>query len=65
MKVFIDADGWAYTEDNIQALLFQRYAARQYRSAGGRTKGPSKRKPQQNSSFSAALEALLQHSVQG
>ena len=58
-------DGWAYTEDNIQALLFQRHAAKAYRNAGGRTKGPAKRKPQQNDYFSAALEAMLQQTVQG
>lgn len=58
-------DGWLYTKDNIDALLFQRYAAREYRAAGGRTKGPAKRKPQQNQAFSAALEKLLQQTVQG
>ena len=58
-------DGWAYTEDNIQALLFQRHAAKAYRNAGGRVKGPSKRTPQQNNSFSVALEALIQQTVQG
>lgn len=58
-------DGWAYTEDNIQALLFQRHAAKQYRSAGGRTKGPSKRKPLQDAQFAEALQKLLQQTVQG
>lgn len=58
-------DGWRYTAENIDALLLQRHEARVYRSAGGRTKGPAKRKPHQNSAFSAALEALLQQSVQG
>ena len=58
-------DGWAYTQDNIQALLFQRHAAKQYRNAGGRTKGPAKRKAQQNDAFSIALESLLQQTVQG
>lgn len=52
-------DGWEYTRDNIEGLLFQRHAARQYRAAGGRTKGPSKRKASQNQAFSAALEKLL------
>jgi uncharacterized protein YaiI (UPF0178 family) len=52
-------DGWEYTQYNIDALLFQRHAAREYRNAGGRTKGPSKRKSTQDNAFSAALEALL------
>lgn len=58
-------DGWEYTEDNIQALLFQRHAAKKFRQSGGRTKGPSKRKQQQNLTFSNALERLLQQAVQG
>lgn len=58
-------DGWAYTEDNIQALLFQRHAAKTHRMAGGRMKGPPKRKPQQDIQFANALETLLQQTVQG
>ena len=58
-------DGWTYSEDNIQALLFQRHAAKAYRMSGGRTKGPSKRKAQKNTRFSAAFEALLQQMLQG
>ena len=58
-------DGWAYSEDNIQALLFQRHAAKAHRAAGGRIKGPSKRKPIQNQAFATAFEALLQQTVQG
>ena len=58
-------DGWAYTEDNIQALLEQRHAARRFRAAGGRTKGPSKRTQEQNDAFSQAFRALLQQTVQG
>lgn len=58
-------DGWEYTEYNIQALLFQRHESRKYRAGGGRVKGSAKRTPQQNKDFEAALEKLLQHSVQG
>lgn len=52
-------DGWEYTESNIDALLFQRHAAREYRAAGGRTKGPSKRKTAQDQAFCAALRQIL------
>ena len=52
-------DGWEYTPYNIDALLFQRHASREYRAAGGRTKGPSKRKNTQNRSFSEAMEQIL------
>jgi len=58
-------DGWLYTEDNIQALLFQRHAAKEYRASGGRIKGPAKRKTAQNDAFTKALDALLQQTVQG
>ena len=58
-------DGWAYTEYNIQALLFQRHESRKYRSAGGRVKGPRKRTNEQDKAFSAALETILQKAVQG
>lgn len=53
-------DGWAYTEDNIQALLFTRHETKKYRMAGGRTKGPSKRKPEQDKAFFCALQQMLQ-----
>ena len=58
-------DGWEYTADNIDALLFQRHAARKHRAAGGRMKGPSKRTQSQNAAFAAALESLLQTALQG
>lgn len=58
-------DGWEYTLDNIDGLLAQRHAARQYRAAGGRTKGPAKRTAAQNQAFHAVLLKLLQQTVQG
>lgn len=56
----IHQDGWEYTQYNIDALLFQRHAARQYRAAGGHTKGPSKRKPAQNGVFAIAFNRLIE-----
>ena len=58
-------DGWEYTQYNISGLMEQRHAAKKFRMAGGRTKGPSKRKPEQDMAFRNALQTLLQHSVQG
>ena len=52
-------DGWAYTADNIDGLMFQRHAAREYRAAGGRTKGPAKRKNLQDKAFAEALRRML------
>lgn len=53
-------DGWEYTAYNMDALLFQRHAAKEYRMAGGRVKGPAKRKSAQNQAFTAALRQLLE-----
>lgn len=58
-------DGWEYTEDNISGLLEQRHAAKKFRAAGGRTKGPSKRTPAQNQAFVRSFEQFLQKAVQG
>lgn len=58
-------DGWLYTKENIDALLFQRYAAKKHRLAGGRTKGPAKRTKEQDQAFAAALDTLFQQTVQG
>ena len=58
-------DGWEYTAYNIDALLFSRHEARKFRASGGRTKGPSKRKPEQDTAFKAAINNLLQQTVQG
>ena len=58
-------DGWEYTADNIDALLLVRHDSRKYRASGGRMKGPKKRTAYQNETFAAALERLLQTSVQG
>lgn len=53
-------DGWEYTEYNIQALLFQRHESKKHRMAGGRVKGPSKRKPEQDTAFQKAFQQMLQ-----
>lgn len=58
-------DGWEYTSDNIDALLFSRHTARKIRASGGHLKGPARRKPEQDRAFSSALEQLLQTAVQG
>ena len=53
-------DGWAYTKENIDALLFSRHESRKYRAAGGRTKGPKKREKAQDAVFKAAFQQMLQ-----
>lgn len=63
--VVLHQDGWRYTSDNIQSLLFTRHEARKYRNAGGRTKGPAKRTKAQDDAFEQALNELLQNTSQG
>lgn len=58
-------DGWEYTTWNIDGLLLVRHESRKQRSAGVRMKGPRKRSEAQNHAFKAALEHLIQTSVQG
>lgn len=58
-------DGWEYTTDNIDALLFVRHESRKHRAAGGRFKGQKKRTQQQDAAFEASLNQILQTCVQG
>ena len=58
-------DGWEYTEYNITGLMEQRHAAKKFRAAGGRAKGPAKRTTVQDKAFAESLRSLLQQSVQG
>ena len=52
-------DGWRYREENMDGLLAMRHQAQVYRRAGGRTKGPKKRTPAQDTAFRGALRRLL------
>lgn len=56
----LNQNGLQYTEKNIDGLLFSRHVARKVRQAGGRLKGPAKRRPEQGAAFLAALERLLE-----
>ena len=59
----IHQDGFLYTQENIDELLFFRAAATRARRGGVRTKGPAKRTQGQNEQFYAALDALLRRSI--
>lgn len=63
--VVLHHDGWEYTPDNIDALLFKRHVSRKLLASGKRIKGPKKRIPAQNLAFQHALEQILQSSIQG
>ena len=56
----IHQNGWLYTTDNIDALMFERHESRKFRASGGRTKGPKKRTAQQDAAFAAAFQKMLQ-----
>lgn len=55
----LSQNGMVYTDKNIDQLLFTRYVSKKIRNAGGRMKGPSKRTPDQDKAFKAALEKLI------
>lgn len=57
--LILNQDGKQYTPENIQGLLYTRYVGKKLRRAGGRLKGPPKRKPEQTRQFCHALEQLL------
>jgi len=52
-------DGLEYTNDNIDALLTVRYENKKVRMAGGRIKGPAKRKRLDDASFLNALNSVI------
>jgi len=57
--VALSQDGMEYTSDNIDALLLQRHTAKKIRNAGGRLKGPPKRRPEQDAAFRDKLTEIL------
>lgn len=52
-------DGFRYTRFNIDQLMFQRHMGSKIRRAGGRTKGPKKRKTDNDRKFRESLLGLL------
>ena len=61
----IHQDGRVFTERNIDGLLYDRYAAKKARMAGGRLRGPAKRKPEQDEAFAQTLRTILQQYTDG
>lgn len=56
----LNQNGLIYTPDNIDALLNSRYETKKIRMAGGRIKGPQKRRPEQNEEFERAIEKMIE-----
>ncbi|MCL2866392.1 MAG: YaiI/YqxD family protein [Clostridia bacterium] len=55
----VNQNGFVYTDDNIEKLLMNRHISAKIRRGGGRTKGPAKRKQEDNDRFEALLVKLL------
>ncbi len=57
----INQNGLIYDSFNIDSLLNSRYNAKKVRAAGGRIKGPSKRRPEQDKEFRNSLCKLCKN----
>ncbi len=55
----MDQNGMIYDKDNIDMLLLRRHVSKNIRRAGGKTKGPAKRKKENDEKFVEALENFL------
>ena len=55
----VSQNGLIFNDKNIEQLLFTRYVSKKIRNAGGRLKGSSKRTPEQDKAFEAALTKLI------
>ncbi len=51
----LNQNGLIFTDDNIDKLLMERHLGQKIRRSGGRTKGPAKRRVQDDASFEVAL----------
>jgi len=58
-KAIINPSGFLYTQKNIDNLLHSRYMGQKIRRGGGKTKGPSKRKDEDNIKFQNILIDVL------
>lgn len=56
----IHQNGFTYTDQNMDQLLFTRHLGKEVRRKGGRTKGPSKRMKEQDKAFCKGLRVLIE-----
>lgn len=59
----MDQNGMLYTDDNIEMLLLRRHISKSVRKAGGKTKGPSKRKKENDVNFKASIREFLDQHI--
>lgn len=55
----IHQNGFVYTSENIDTLLWKRHVGKEIRRKGGRTKGPSKRTKEQDFAYMTTLRQLI------
>lgn len=55
----LNQNGLIYTDENMDRLLMGRHMGQKIRRGGGRTKGPSRRTPEDDARFCSALEAII------
>ncbi len=55
----LNQNGLIFTSANMDKLLFERHLGQKVRRAGGRTKNPRKRKPEDDDRFEHALRHVL------
>ena len=55
----INQNGFVYTENNIEQLLFRRHVVKVARKSGARLKGPKKRTENDNKQYKEALLGLI------
>lgn len=59
----IDQNGRAYTNENIDQLLYSRHMAQKVRQAGGRMRGPKKRQKEDNEKFEIGFTKLIEKNL--
>ena len=57
----LNQNGFIYTDNNIENLLFTRFIGKKERMVGNRTKGPKKRTPQNDAEFLKTLLICLEN----
>ena len=57
----LNQNGFIYTDNNIENLLFTRFIGKKERMVGNRTKGPKKRTPQNDAEFLKMLLICLEN----
>lgn len=61
----VNQNGLVFTDENMDKLLMERHIGGKIRRGGGRTKGPAKRKKDDDACFEAAFMQMLGQAEEG